>query len=226
MLSVLFCIPVEFEWVLPISSKCKSFDHNEDQCPTIIVEKWIPKKVNNEEALNNGNDTTDTADNSDRTTTMAARVPNDHTLNSKATHNMEVPSKDVIYGVSDISKVSADIPPMKANAANNHVKSSVHSGAWTENDYVSIQADKVDFANEVLISNPEETTENSDFQFENQLNDNELLAEMTVSVQQETSSNIDVPVSELPGSNFIHVSVENDNIDSATLNTSQVDINK
>jgi hypothetical protein len=36
-------IPVEFEWVPPICSKCKSFGHNEVQCTTI--EMWVPKKT-------------------------------------------------------------------------------------------------------------------------------------------------------------------------------------
>jgi len=36
-------IPVEFEWVPPICSNCKSFGHNDVQCPT--VEKWVPKKT-------------------------------------------------------------------------------------------------------------------------------------------------------------------------------------
>lgn len=32
-------IPVDFEWVPPICSKCKSFGHIDSQCPIVIIEK-------------------------------------------------------------------------------------------------------------------------------------------------------------------------------------------
>lgn len=49
-------IPVEFEWVPPICSKCKYFGHKEEHCPIISVEKWVPKQVINIEANKEGID--------------------------------------------------------------------------------------------------------------------------------------------------------------------------
>lgn len=37
-------VHVQYEWVPPRCTKCFNFGHVESQCPTIVHEKWVPKK--------------------------------------------------------------------------------------------------------------------------------------------------------------------------------------
>jgi len=85
-------VQVQYEWVPPTCSKCCNFGHVQSQCPTVFVEKWVPKNasnVNNEkvshvsDTSNNTNASSDTHINVDVTisTEVTADIVNEVTVN-------------------------------------------------------------------------------------------------------------------------------------------------
>lgn len=110
-------IPVDFEWVSPICSKCNSFGHIDSQCPIVIIEKWIPKHSSNsshstvQDISNHTGAPDSSSSQSQAKFATITKSGNDNTttiISGKEYSNseLEVPDKHVEHHVS-LSNVSA-----------------------------------------------------------------------------------------------------------------------